>query len=522
MTEHSLQRPIVLVAPDPARRAWLRALLAGSGYAVTDAESVREAQQLAQTRPGALLLYAGLSLDDLILTDRPPQVGSWGADQAAALRTDVGTEASGFGLPALTLGGADLAEAERVLAAVRRQLGAAPEPEPGPDAAAGPALSLLSEAAFAERLRQHLAQLDPAGPPLWLVQLHLPELSALYFRHGPAFEAAVAGQALDLIAGQARPTDLATRDPQGRFTLLWSGLTPEAASQRLRRLTAQLSGHLFKLDGQLQRFGVVSGAAGAQAGRSADQLRIEARAALAEAEAHPERSPVVYRPGRRDLAQVAAPAARRRARAPRRTVVVGASVAGLGALAVAGLASLLQSPAPVQASVPRTPTPVFSPPQVIPAPPVDRPVPTPLAPAPPLAARTPAVPAPAPATPAAPSRDQLALNQGRQLARAFYAGQLDRVWSTLRPSVRAEWTDLAAFQAYRAQGRAAYGAETRVLREQVTRNKGVTYYTRTATFERGPRGGWTLIVGLDAGGKVREFGIVGADLLPDLQASADH
>lgn len=135
----------------------------------------------------------------------------------------------------------------------------------------------------------------------------------------------------------------------------------------------------------------------------------------------------------------------------------------------------------------------------------------------PVATTGPAKPiAPAPA----PARATTPLTRGRQLTRFFYAGQLDQVWAAFLPSVRNQWGSFSAFQAYRAGGAKAYGAETKVLKERVVRNGAFTYYTRTALFERGPKNGWTVIFSLDAGGKVREFGIVGADLLPGRRAES--
>ncbi|MFD1734825.1 hypothetical protein ACFSC4_31515 [Deinococcus malanensis] len=62
--------------------------------------------------------------------------------------------------------------------------------------------------------------------------------------------------------------------------------------------------------------------------------------------------------------------------------------------------------------------------------------------------------------------------------------------------------------------RQAYGAEITVREEKVVRDGGLTYYTRTASFQRSPNADWTVIFGLDAQGRVQEFGIVGAGVLP--------
>ena len=132
-----------------------------------------------------------------------------------------------------------------------------------------------------------------------------------------------------------------------------------------------------------------------------------------------------------------------------------------------------------------------------------------------------AVPAPPPVIPARPVASPGALQADAPLVRArlltkrLYDGPLQEVWAAFSPGVQAEWGSYEKFAAFRAGGRQAYGAETRVLSEGLTRSGGVTYYTRTATFERGPRDGWTVIMGLDSAGQVQEFGIVGAALLPE-------
>ncbi|GGJ65824.1 hypothetical protein [Deinococcus aquiradiocola] len=106
------------------------------------------------------------------------------------------------------------------------------------------------------------------------------------------------------------------------------------------------------------------------------------------------------------------------------------------------------------------------------------------------------------------------LDRGRDLTRLLFTQRLAALWRTFAPGVREEWGSLAAFREYRQGGLATFGAEVSVLAEDVRRSGNVTYYTRTATFERGPRGPWTLIFGLDDAGQVVEFNIVAADVLP--------
>ncbi|WP_019585989.1 hypothetical protein [Deinococcus apachensis] len=108
----------------------------------------------------------------------------------------------------------------------------------------------------------------------------------------------------------------------------------------------------------------------------------------------------------------------------------------------------------------------------------------------------------------------MALERGRRLTRLLYSGQLELVWKVFTPGVQSEWGNFAAFAAYRAEGAKTYGAETRVLRENVIRGGSLTYYTRTATFEGDRNVPWTVIFGLTPEGRVQEFGIVGAGVLP--------
>ena len=110
------------------------------------------------------------------------------------------------------------------------------------------------------------------------------------------------------------------------------------------------------------------------------------------------------------------------------------------------------------------------------------------------------------------------LARGRELAQMLFTQRLNGLWSAFSPSVRREWGDYPAFVAYRAGGLKTYGAETAVVAEDVRRSGGISYYTRTAVFERGPRHNWTLILGLDPSGTVVAFNVVAADVLPGLTA----
>ena len=104
----------------------------------------------------------------------------------------------------------------------------------------------------------------------------------------------------------------------------------------------------------------------------------------------------------------------------------------------------------------------------------------------------------------------------------LFTQRLSGLWNAFSPSVRREWSGYPAFVAYREDGLETYGAETGVVAEDVRRSGGISYYTRTAVFERGPRHSWTLILGLDTSGTVVAFNIVTADVLPGLNALDSH
>jgi hypothetical protein len=118
----------------------------------------------------------------------------------------------------------------------------------------------------------------------------------------------------------------------------------------------------------------------------------------------------------------------------------------------------------------------------------------------------------------APMRTTLAprvspMKRGRDLTALLYANRLDQLWEEFQPAAQQEWGSLSDFQAYREGNISAYGSETKVLSETVRQAGSVCYYTRTATFERGPRSGGTVIFALDPAGKVIDFGIVAAEVL---------
>ncbi|WP_425148184.1 hypothetical protein [Deinococcus sp.] len=115
------------------------------------------------------------------------------------------------------------------------------------------------------------------------------------------------------------------------------------------------------------------------------------------------------------------------------------------------------------------------------------------------------------AAPAAAPANAAVLGRGRQLVTWFYAQNLTPVWAAFLPSARAGFGgNLTTFQSYRANGVTTYGRERRLISEEVRVQDGLTYYLRTATFEKGPDVQWTLVFGLDSLGRVAEFAIIGA------------
>ncbi|WP_102128354.1 hypothetical protein [Deinococcus planocerae] len=122
---------------------------------------------------------------------------------------------------------------------------------------------------------------------------------------------------------------------------------------------------------------------------------------------------------------------------------------------------------------------------------------------PPALAQTTAPPVPVPGTPA----ELQALARGRALIADFYALRLERLWRAFTPQAKEQWGSLEAFQAFREAGARTYGAERQVVAERTFTEDGVTYYVRSAVFERDPGTVWALVFGFDAVGRVGLFGI---------------
>ncbi|MDB5045712.1 MAG: hypothetical protein JWQ08_1762 [Deinococcus sp.] len=127
---------------------------------------------------------------------------------------------------------------------------------------------------------------------------------------------------------------------------------------------------------------------------------------------------------------------------------------------------------------------------------------------------TAAAPAEAQKTPPAPpaattstAAEKAALTRGRTLMKEFYAVKLENLWNAFSADVRGQWGTLAGFRQFREAGVRDYGAEQELVRERTLTRAGVTYYIRSAAFQKAPKLVWALTIGFDKAGKVSAFGI---------------
>lgn len=105
------------------------------------------------------------------------------------------------------------------------------------------------------------------------------------------------------------------------------------------------------------------------------------------------------------------------------------------------------------------------------------------------------------------SAERTALTRGRALVKDFYAVRVETLWQAFVPDLREEWGSLVTFRAFRTMGVTTYGAEKQMVRERVFSNRGITYYVRTARFERDPQNLWNIVFGFDGVGRVMVFAI---------------
>lgn len=116
-------------------------------------------------------------------------------------------------------------------------------------------------------------------------------------------------------------------------------------------------------------------------------------------------------------------------------------------------------------------------------------------------------PATAAPTAAEATAEKVALTRGRTLMKEFYAVKLDNLWNAFTPDVRGQWGTLAGFRQFRETGVREYGAEEELVRERTLTRAGVTYYIRSAAFQKAPKLVWALTIGFDKAGKISAFGI---------------
>jgi hypothetical protein len=113
---------------------------------------------------------------------------------------------------------------------------------------------------------------------------------------------------------------------------------------------------------------------------------------------------------------------------------------------------------------------------------------------------------------AAPTAKQTAAEKviqtrARTLLGEFYEVKLSRLWAAFTPDVKAQYGDLAGFTAYRKTGVEQFGAQKELVAEKTFVQSGVTYYVRSATFEKAPQIVWALAMGFDQLGRVNAFSI---------------
>lgn len=97
--------------------------------------------------------------------------------------------------------------------------------------------------------------------------------------------------------------------------------------------------------------------------------------------------------------------------------------------------------------------------------------------------------------------------RARALLKEFYAVKLSKIWAAFTPDVKAQWGNLDGFTQYRQTGVQQFGAEKELVGEKTYRRGNVTYYVRSATFEKSPEIVWAVAFGFDQLGRISEFGI---------------
>ena len=120
---------------------------------------------------------------------------------------------------------------------------------------------------------------------------------------------------------------------------------------------------------------------------------------------------------------------------------------------------------------------------------------------------SPAAPLAAAQTASQTVAEKVTETRARALLAEFYAVNLKNIWAAFTPEVRQQWGDFAGFTQYRQTGVEQFGAEQELVNEKTFVRDGVTYYVRSATFEKAPQLVWAVAFGFDQLGRISDFGI---------------
>jgi diguanylate cyclase (GGDEF)-like protein len=145
---------------------------------------------------------------------------------------------------------------------------------------------LLTEQTFLRPLERELARAERTKQPLCLAYLHLEELPRLRQRFGMQVETRIARQIAELIALDARSTEVLARDNAGNFRLMLPETDAAAARKRLERLSQRIVSHVFVVGSERLRLTPSLGFSQFKAGNSADVLMNQAIVATEYASAH--------------------------------------------------------------------------------------------------------------------------------------------------------------------------------------------------------------------------------------------
>jgi cellulose synthase/poly-beta-1,6-N-acetylglucosamine synthase-like glycosyltransferase/CheY-like chemotaxis protein len=291
-------RGTILLAEDEENvRKLVAVALRRAGYEVTTAANGQEAlQRVAEATPDLILSDVVMpEMDGLELLQHLRANPSTSAIPVIMLTARGATEDVVTGLH---LGADDyLAKPFRtaeLLARVRSKVERPPVPREAllQDRQTG----LLSERLFAEESRRELERTSRGGAPGCLAYLDLDELPRLRERLGARVEAELAKQVAALIGADAGRLELVGRDGQGRFSLLLPETSPEAAQERLSRLSRRIAGHDFTAGGERVRLTPTLGYASFAAGAAPEDVRGQALLALGVSTSQLDIHPVRYAP----------------------------------------------------------------------------------------------------------------------------------------------------------------------------------------------------------------------------------